>query len=79
MADSVDPKLPHFASEQEEVEFWATHDSTEYLDETEPVDVTFIDARSSEGGSPSKNPSPPSPFDSAQGELRTGSCCEREE
>jgi predicted DNA binding CopG/RHH family protein len=41
-------KLPHFASEQEEAEFWATHDSTEYLDETEPVDVTFVDARPSE-------------------------------
>jgi len=38
-------KLPQFASEQEEAEFWATHDSTEYLDDTEPVDVTFVDAR----------------------------------
>ena len=38
-------KLPRFASEQEEAEFWATHDSTEYLDDTEPVDVTFVDAR----------------------------------
>jgi hypothetical protein len=41
-------KLPRFVSEQEEAEFWATHDSTEYLDDTEPVDVTFIDARPSE-------------------------------
>jgi predicted DNA binding CopG/RHH family protein len=41
-------KLPHFASEQEEAEFWATHDSTEYLDETEPVDVAFVDTRPSE-------------------------------
>jgi len=41
-------KLPHFVSEQEEAEFWATHDSTEYLDDTEPVDVTFIDARPSD-------------------------------
>jgi len=38
-------KLPQFASEQEKAEFWATHDSTEYLDDTEPVDVTFVDAR----------------------------------
>jgi predicted DNA binding CopG/RHH family protein len=39
------PKLPEFKSEQEEAEFWATHDSTEFLDNTEPVDVTFVDAR----------------------------------
>ena len=38
-------KLPRFVSEQEEAEFWASHDSTEYLDDTEPVDVTFVDAR----------------------------------
>jgi predicted DNA binding CopG/RHH family protein len=41
-------KLPRFVSEQEEAEFWATHDSIEYLDDTEPVDVTFVDARPSE-------------------------------
>lgn len=38
-------KLPQFASEQEEAEFWATHNSTQYLDDTEPVDVTFVDVR----------------------------------
>ena len=38
-------KLPRFVSEQEEAEFWASHDSTEHLDDTEPVDVTFVDAR----------------------------------
>jgi len=38
-------RLPRFASEQEEAEFWASHDSTEYLGDTEPVDVTFVDAR----------------------------------
>ena len=41
-------KLPRFVSEQEEAKFWATHDSIEYLDDTEPVDVTFVDARPSE-------------------------------
>ena len=41
-------KLPRFVNEQEEAEFWATHDSTEYLDDTELVDVTFVDARPSE-------------------------------
>ena len=38
-------KLPKFANEQEEAEFWETHDSTTYLDDTEPVKVTFVDAR----------------------------------
>ena len=38
-------KLPSFVDEREEAEFWATHDSTEYLDDTEPVEVTFVDAR----------------------------------
>ncbi len=38
-------KLPQFADETEEAEFWATHDSTGYLDNTEPIVVTFVDAR----------------------------------
>jgi predicted DNA binding CopG/RHH family protein len=38
-------KLPTFASEQEEAEFWDTHDSTEFLDETEPVETCFVDQR----------------------------------
>jgi len=38
-------KLPRFVSEQEEAKFWASHDSTAYLDDTEPVAVTFVDAR----------------------------------
>ncbi|MBU1660157.1 MAG: BrnA antitoxin family protein [Chloroflexi bacterium] len=38
-------KAPEFASEKEESEFWDTHDSTEFLDETEPVEMTFVDAR----------------------------------
>ncbi len=39
-------KIPQFASEQEEAEFWATHNATEFLDETEAVNMTFVDARS---------------------------------
>lgn len=38
-------KLPQFTSEQEEAAFWDTHDSTEFLEDTTPVDVTFVDAR----------------------------------
>jgi predicted DNA binding CopG/RHH family protein len=38
-------KIPQFSSEKEEAEFWATHDATAFLDETLPVDVTFVDAR----------------------------------
>lgn len=38
-------KLPKFADEQEEAEFWATHDSTQYLDDSKAVEVTFEDVR----------------------------------
>jgi predicted DNA binding CopG/RHH family protein len=39
------PKLPKFAHDQEESDFWDTHSTVDYLDETTPVDVTIIDAR----------------------------------
>ena len=38
-------KIPEFASEQEESEFWDTHSATEFWDETTPVDIQFRDAR----------------------------------
>jgi predicted DNA binding CopG/RHH family protein len=38
-------KLPDFASDQEESDFWDTHDSTDYLDGTTTVDEVFVDAR----------------------------------
>lgn len=38
-------KLPQFTSDQEEAEFWDTHDSTEFLAETEPMEVQFVDRR----------------------------------
>ena len=38
-------KIPQFKTEQEEADFWDSHDSTDFLDETEAVDVTFVDAR----------------------------------
>ncbi|MFQ5341783.1 MAG: BrnA antitoxin family protein [Anaerolineae bacterium] len=37
--------MSKFASDLEEAKFWDTHDSTDFLDETEGVDVTFVDAR----------------------------------
>ncbi|MFH1636240.1 MAG: CopG family antitoxin [Chloroflexota bacterium] len=37
--------MPEFASEKEESEFWDTYNSTVFLDETEPVEMTFVDAR----------------------------------
>jgi predicted DNA binding CopG/RHH family protein len=40
-------KIPQFKTEQEEAEFWDSHDSTDFLDETEAVHVTFVDARPS--------------------------------
>ena len=36
---------PTFKSEQEEAEFWDTHDSMDHLDDTEPAELTFEDAR----------------------------------
>ncbi|HEY77070.1 MAG TPA: hypothetical protein G4O00_13010 [Thermoflexia bacterium] len=38
-------RLPKFKDDREEAEFWDTHDSTEFLEDTEPVEVTFVDAR----------------------------------
>jgi predicted DNA binding CopG/RHH family protein len=38
-------KIPQFKTEQEEADFWDAHDSTEFLDETEAVNVDFVDAR----------------------------------
>lgn len=38
-------KISNSDLEQDEADFWETHDSTEFLDETEPVDMVFVDAR----------------------------------
>ncbi len=38
-------RIPTFKSDQEEAEFWDTHDSTDYLGDTEPAESTFEDAR----------------------------------
>jgi len=37
--------IPTFKSEQDEAEFWDTRDSSQHLHETEPVELTFVDAR----------------------------------
>ncbi len=38
---SVKSKIPRFETYEEEAEFWDTHDTTEFEDEFEPVEVTF--------------------------------------
>ena len=38
-------KLPQFVNEQDEAAFWDSHDSAEFLDQTEAVDVRFVHAR----------------------------------
>ena len=38
-------KSPKFSDDMEESDFWDTHDSTDYLDGTEEVQVEFIDTR----------------------------------
>ena len=45
MPETTMSKIPKFASEQEEAEFWGTHSITDYLDELTPVEVTVVDAR----------------------------------
>jgi len=34
-------RIPHFASYEEEADFWDTHDTTDYEDEFRPVRVRF--------------------------------------
>ena len=38
-------KIPNFKSEDKEREFWATHDSTEYVDWNKGVHVSFPNLR----------------------------------
>lgn len=38
---SAKSKIPRFETYEEEAEFWDTHDTTEFEDESEPVEVTF--------------------------------------
>jgi len=39
--------IPRFASEDDERDFWATHDSTEYFDYTHPIKMDFSHLRPS--------------------------------
>jgi len=41
-------KIPHFKDEDEEREFWATHDSTEYIDWSTSKRIRFSDLKPSE-------------------------------
>ncbi len=38
-------KIPKFRSEEEEIEFWDTHSLADYADDTEEVDMKFLDKR----------------------------------
>lgn len=43
-------QIPEFTSEDEEFEFWATHDSTEYLDWSNAIkNPTFSNLKRTEG------------------------------
>ena len=35
-------KIPKFKSEKEEADFWASHDSTDFLDETKEAKIKFV-------------------------------------
>ena len=41
-------RIPHFKDEDKEREFWATHDSTEYIDWSTSKRVRFSDLKPSE-------------------------------
>lgn len=38
-ASTTKSRIPHFTSLEEEAEFWDTHDSTDFEDEFEPVEI----------------------------------------
>jgi len=38
-------KIPDFKSEEEEFEFWSTHDVTDLMDQGEEVEIDFSEAR----------------------------------
>ena len=38
-------KIPKFETEEQEAEFWDTHDSTDYLEDTEEVEIEYVDTR----------------------------------
>ena len=37
-------KIPIFESEKQEAEFWATHDFTEFVDDTEEIEIEISEA-----------------------------------
>jgi len=51
-------KIPKFKSEDEEFEFWATHDSTEYLDLSKAKRMRFPNLKPSSRSVPIRFPIP---------------------
>ena len=49
-------KIPKFKNEQEEADFWATHDSTEYLDWSSAKKVVFPNLKPSSRSIPIRFP-----------------------
>ena len=45
-------RLPKLTTDQEESDFWDTHDATDFFDETFEEDETFVDARQSDTRKP---------------------------
>jgi predicted DNA binding CopG/RHH family protein len=39
--------IPKFKNEEEEAEFWTTHDTTEYFDTSKPLKIVFPNLKSS--------------------------------
>ena len=41
MKQQVESRIPRFQTYEEEAEFWDAHDTTEFENEFEPIEVTF--------------------------------------
>jgi hypothetical protein len=56
-------EIPKFETEDEEREFWATHDTTEYMDWSEAEEIEFPNLIPSQNDiretDPKPNPAPP--------------------
>jgi hypothetical protein len=45
--NQIKNNIPKFKNEDEEREFWATHDATDYLDSFEPINLQFSNLKPS--------------------------------
>ena len=54
--EGEDGRIPTFASREEEAAWWDSHDLADYLDEFEPIEVTFAEDLSGKGEERTQRP-----------------------